>query len=58
MHRETMNPRRLKLRRYTHNLIELNEYLASLAGEKQTEKIGVTELNKMFLDSMPTSCSK
>ena len=51
-------PRGLKVRNYAARLIDLNEYLASFPGAKMTDKIGVTELNEGFLDSMPNSWSK
>ena len=39
-------------------MINLNEYLDSFPGEKLSDKIGVTELNGIFLNSMPNSWSK
>ena len=48
----------LTVRRYGARLIDLNEYLASFPGETLTDKIGVTELNKILLNSMPNILSK
>ena len=47
------NPRRLKLRCYSARLIALNEYLASFLGVAVDDKMSVTELNKILLNSMP-----
>ena len=58
MRRETSKPRGLKVRRYTDSLIDINEYLAVLHGEKVGEMFFMTELNQMFLNSMPNICSK
>ena len=46
-------PYRLKVRRYTERLIDLDEYLAFFPGAIMTDKIGVTELNEILLNSMP-----
>ena len=51
-------PRSLTVRRYAARLIDLNEYLASFLGATLTDKIDVTELNKILLKSMPNSWSK
>ena len=48
----------LKFRRYEARLIDMNKYLASFPGANLDDKIGVTELNKILLNSMPTSWSK
>ena len=48
----------LNVRRYAARLIEPNEYLASFLGATLTDKIGVTQLNDILLNSMPTSWSK
>ena len=58
MHHAMRNPHVLKVRRYAYHLIELNEYLEFPPGEKLSGKIGVTELNKSFLNSMPNSWIK
>ena len=50
--------RGLKVRQYVNNYTDLNEYLASFPGEKLSEKIGVTELNEIFINSMLNSWSK
>ena len=39
-------------------LIDLNEYLASFLGENLNDKIGVTKLNGILLNSMPNSWSR
>ena len=52
------NPRRLKVRHYDTRLVSLNEYLASFPGATMADKMGVTELNKNVLNSMPNTCSK
>ena len=51
-------PRSLKLRYYAARLIDLNEYLASFPGANMTDKIGVTEINDILLNSMPKSWYK
>ena len=43
----------LKVRCYAARLIELNEYLDLFHGAKLSEKNDVTELNKIFLNSVP-----
>ena len=43
-----------KLRRYAAFMIDLNEYLDFFPQAKLYDKIGVTELNEKFLNSMPT----
>ena len=50
-------PSGLKVRRYVACLIDLNEYLASFPGATFSDKIGVTELNEILLNSMPNSWS-
>ena len=39
-------------------LIDLNKYLDSFPGSTLSDTIGVTELNKIILNSMPNSWSK
>ena len=51
------NPHELRVRRYTDCLIELNEYLELLPGEKTIWKIGTADLNDIVLNSMPSSWS-
>ena len=58
MHRCMKKPRSLKARRYDARLIDLNEYLSSFPGATISDKIGVTELNGLPLNSMPNSWSK
>ena len=58
MRRITRKTCRLKPRHYVDHLIDLNEYLASLPGANMTDKIGMTELNEILLNSMPNSWSK
>ena len=57
MRRCMKKPRSLKMRCYAARLIYLNEYLASFPGTNISNKIGITELNEIILDSMPSSCS-
>ena len=52
------NPRSLKVRLYAARLIDLNEYLASLSGSTMADKMGITELNEILLNSMPNRWSK
>ena len=54
MRRGMRKPGRLKVRRYTDFLIDLNEYLVFLPGAKLTDKIGMMELNGILLNSMPS----
>ena len=42
-------PCSLKIRRYTDRLIGINKYLALFLGATLLVKIGVTELNEIFL---------
>ena len=51
-------PRYLTVRCYALHLIELNEYLASFPEATFPDKIGVTELNEIILNSTPNSWSK
>ena len=44
-----------KVRHYAARMIELNEYLASFLGDTLSDKISVTELNKILLNIMPNS---
>ena len=48
-------PRGLKVRLYVAFLIGLNKYLDSFPGATLSDKIGVTELNEILLNSMPNS---
>ena len=50
--------RSLTVRRYAARLIDLNEYLASFPGVILTDKISVTKLNEILLNSMPNRWSK
>ena len=58
MRRCTKNPCSLKLRGYAARLIDLNQYLASFPGATMADKMGVTELNKILLNSMSDRWSK
>ena len=49
------NTRSLKVRRYAAHLIDLNENLDSFPGETIADKIDVTELHDIILDSTPNS---
>ena len=50
--------RSLTIKRYAARLSNLNAYFASFLGVTLTDKIGVTELNKILLNSMPNIWSK
>ena len=52
------NTRSLKVMWYAVRLIDLNKYLASFPGVTITDKIGVTELSNILLNSMPNIWSK
>ena len=39
-------------------MVDLNEYLESVPGADLTDKIGVTKLNEILLNSIPNSWSK
>ena len=43
----------LKVRRYADYLIDLNEYLDVLSGEKASEIVCVTEPNEILLNIIP-----
>ena len=55
MRRGMKKPLALTVRRYAERLIDLNEYLASFPGATLNDKIYVTELNEILLNSMPDS---
>ena len=48
MHRGTRNPRKLKERYYAACMVEINEYLAALPGEKASEKLARQNCMKYF----------
>ena len=48
----------LTARRYAVHLMDLNEYLASFLGTTLTDKIGLTELNGILLNSIINISSK
>ena len=48
----------LKVRIYAARLIDLNEYLASFLGAAVYDKIGITELNYILLNSISNSWYK
>ena len=52
------NPRDSKNRRYAACLIGLNKYLVFFPGATLAEKIGVTGLDEILLNSMPNNWSK
>ena len=58
MRRGTNKPRALTVRRYTARLIDLNEYLASFPGATLKDKMDVTKLNYILLNSMPNIWSR
>ena len=55
MRRRMRKMRILNVRRYAARLIDLNKYLDSFPGGKLSGKLGVTELNELFLNSMPNT---
>ena len=58
MRRGMSNPCGFKVRCYAASLVDFNYYLAVLPGEKIGDKICVTEINEIFINSTPKSCSK
>ena len=52
MHHRMRKPRKLEVRRYAAHMIELNEYLVALPGVKSSDKLVVTELVGIILNSM------
>ena len=52
MRRRMRNPCGLKVKRYTDDLIDLNEYLDLLPGEIMSSKIEVIELNDILINGM------
>ena len=58
MYRGMRKPHGLKVICCVPRLIDLNEYLPSFPGSTPTQKIGMTELNGILLNSMPNSWSK
>ena len=58
MRRVMKKPRAITVRRYAARLIDLNEYLAPFTGATLNYKIGVTELNEIFINIMPNSWSR
>ena len=57
MWRGMKKTRSLTVRCYATQLIDLNEYSESFPGATLNDKIGVTELNEILLNSMPNSWS-
>ena len=55
MRRVMKKQRALTVRRYAACLIDINDYFASFLGVTLNDKISVTELNKILLNSMPNS---
>ena len=51
-------PGDLPVRRYVARIIDINGYLAPFWGANLNDKIGVTELNIILLNSMPNSWSR
>ena len=58
MRRRMRSPRSLKVSFYAAQLIGLNEYLDVFPGEKMSDKICMTELNEIMLNSMPNIWSE
>ena len=52
VHSGMIKPQKIKLRCYADHMVDLNEYLSALTGTKANEKIGETELNKIFFINM------
>ena len=50
--------RSLIVKHYTARWIDLNKYLFSFLGANSADKIGVTELNEILLNSITKICSK
>ena len=53
MHHGTRKRHKQNMRNYAACIIDLNEYLAAFPGAKTSDQIGETELNEIFLNSMP-----
>ena len=53
MRRCMKKPSSLKVIRYATHLVDLNDYLDSFPGATMYDKIGVTELNVILLNSIP-----
>ena len=58
MHRCVKKTLRLKVKCYAARLIDLNEHLYYFTGATMADRIGVTELNEIVLNSKPNSWSK
>ena len=58
MCRGMRKPYGLKVIRYAARLIGINEYLDFFPVATTSEKIGVSELNEIFLNRIPNSRSK
>ena len=58
MHHEMKKMHSLKVMRYAARLIDLNEYSDSFPQATIADKIGVTELNEIILNSIRNSWSK
>ena len=54
----TRNPCELKAISYAVYLIDLNDYLDNIQGEKASDKIGDTEINKIILNILQSVWSK
>ena len=58
MRRGMEKPRALTVRRYAERLIDINEQVDSFPGETLNDDIRETELNEIFLNSMPNGWYK
>ena len=58
MRRGMRKLRRLKVKLFSACLIDLNKYLDFFPGAMLSDKIGLTELNEIFLDSITNSWIK
>ena len=52
---EMRNKRGLKVRQYAAHLIDLTDFLDQFPGATLSQKIGVTKMNYIFLNSVLTS---
>ena len=50
-------PRALTVRCYVTRLIDINQYFASFPGATLNDKLNITKLNEILLNSMPNSWS-
>ena len=58
MRPRTRNQQKFKVRFYADCIVKLKEYLSAFTEAKESDKIDETELNEMFLNSIPNGWSK